>query len=458
MAILPKEILRVGTYHTAEGEVRVTPRRMRHWVQQFKAMKAASLAVPQPWEHQDDAKPVSRADRLAARASRNTGFVDDLYIARDGSLWANLDVPDPKAAKQIRENVRFVSPEIESVFVDGDGNLWEEGFAHIALTPRPGFARQKPFGAKSPGRLSSNNQVIRMSLADMRPSRGTGMATRATTKKGKGKTAKLGCGPKKRRMSEDDAATREEEKERQEEDLEATEELEGDHDEETRLSENDDEAMCEEVKRLLAEHGVHLSEHTDAKSLVRDLIVAAHAASGAKNHDEPDGDELPDEVEDDDEEEMTKETPASGGAMLSLQRRVKQLEQENGAIRSKDSLRRLDQYEREGRVSTEVAQKIRASIGKARLSFANPKDTNVREIKAKLDVIAQTPRGTFLEADDEFETEADDFGDADARPARRMSRQAGGRTPWNEPTQITPERAREVVEEQLRNSGMRPRK
>src|SRR6185437_14051258 len=70
-----KEIIAPGAYHTADGLVRATPSRIRHWYEQGRKMLVKRLQVPLPWEHQDDAKPQKQGDRLAQRCQHNAGFL-----------------------------------------------------------------------------------------------------------------------------------------------------------------------------------------------------------------------------------------------------------------------------------------------------------------------------------------------------------------------------------------------
>ena len=57
-------------------------------------------------------------------------------------------------------SVRFVSPQIEPDFIDGDGREWDgPSIVHVAVTPRPVQHHQKPF---TPVRMG----VVRLALED----------------------------------------------------------------------------------------------------------------------------------------------------------------------------------------------------------------------------------------------------------------------------------------------------
>lgn len=164
MPLLVKEIIAPGDYHTDDGIVRATPQRIRHWLKQFKRMKAKGLPIPVPWEHQEGAKPLSHNDRLAQQATHNAGFWRGAFIDRDGRLWGKLDIPNEDDARHIERSVRYVSPEIDDHWVDGDGQVWKDIITHVALTPRPVHYKQKPFGAKP--RLSSGRGAVQLSMAN----------------------------------------------------------------------------------------------------------------------------------------------------------------------------------------------------------------------------------------------------------------------------------------------------
>lgn len=738
MPLIPKEIIKPGVYHTHDGTVVASPRRLARWVDEFRKMKERGLAVPVPLEHQDDAKPCNRADRLAHEVMHNAGFVDDLWLAKDGSMWGMLDIPDEKNATHAIHNVRYVSPEIESEFTDGDGNKWEDVFTHVALTPRPVFQRQKPFGTQPPPRGNkkgvarfslrdrdepatarlasarwSNDEIqeymreaghraessrrqantkkskeqrgreamrqanresaarsapgqreaARKAAANLRkgnehiergmqehghrnvprgvhgvgrierridtdndvgeaegprnprgasrgqhaggarqaradyskneqagppaPSRQKQTANRIKTekeegtykpkaKKGaakapakaakpaqkqgatkappKGYTAKytgkrgskkgvagfknpatgriwypkqlslllslarLGEGmarlsrdgrkrvaraldmdddlgvetfdrPRSRRLGRGNSRHRlsdaeddeEDEEERQDEDNEALDELEGDHDETVQMSDEEgglqsDEDYLNEAKELLEDAGVHLPDHTDTDSFMRDLCVALHAVVHGKNDMSEDEDEDEDEMPEHDEGELVQERP---NAMMMSRRdrdqrrgrrpaprdghdfdydgqpqrrrmsqreiqqeqRLQRLEEENAGLHMQRALDRLEAFERQRRVSPDDARKLKAMITRRRMSFTDPDSVDVREIMARLDMIGRVPKGTFGPVDSRAERMG--FGDRQTP-----------RTPWDEPTAITRERAQEVAEEQLRNSGM----
>src|SRR6185437_6912046 len=239
MPLLTKEIIAPDDYHTSEGVVRATPRRIRWWLSQFKKMKQKGLPVPIPWEHQEDAKPQSYAERLANEAKHNAGWVEDMFLDKKNHLWSVLDIPNKDDAKKIQQSVRFVSPEIDDEWEDGDGQAWHDIITHVALTARPVFYKQKPFG--TPANLSfSRARAVRLSLTQRMNN------------------------PEVRHMADDF----------EDDDLTA--------DTSDESGPRSDEQLLEEVCGLLdSKFGLHLPiEHVDTDTFLRDLCMALHGHPG----------------------------------------------------------------------------------------------------------------------------------------------------------------------------------
>lgn len=449
--VLPKEILRVGTYHTPEGVVEVTPRRIRHWVLSFRRMREAGLQVPAPWEHQDGAKPMSGDDHAASRAKNNAGFLKRLWLGKDGSLWGGVEVPDADA-ERVKNNVKYVSPELEPEFTDGEGRVWRDVITHLALTPRPVFAKQRPFGTKPP-RMSLGR--VRLSLEQL------SMA---------GKTKKR---MSKEQEDADEALNKGVGGTEDDTDETGAAKLSGDADADDpadpdgeALDEGDGPApepaeepdYFEESKKQLSQMGVSMPEHCTPETFQRDLSIALHAINNSQatdmSGDAGDEDDDDDLLEDDDvdgDEKAVKEQPL----MMSLRKQVREQEETISALLAEKRSDRIDRYEREGRCSPARAAALRQSLSKARLSFGRKRPTaEAASIDAQLDAIAETPRGTFAPGGKKGDGQADQGGGArrlSAGGARREER----RDAWEPASGVTPERGREAAAEQLKNSGVR---
>jgi hypothetical protein len=149
-----KQILAPGTYWTGTGPVEFTTEDIRALYATGRAMLAAGISVPVPLEHQANCTPLSQAERAARSVSHNCGFVESWEIAADGSLNAVLDVSylpgakdDADIRQRLEKTIKYVSPEIRPSFTDGTGRTWENVIGHVALTPIPVWAGQRPFGA-----------------------------------------------------------------------------------------------------------------------------------------------------------------------------------------------------------------------------------------------------------------------------------------------------------------------
>ena len=437
MPLLPKQLLAPGRYVTPEGDVVVTPERLARWCEKFKAMKRAGLQVPVPWEHQDTARPMSHADHLADSAKHNAGFVQDVWRAADGTTWVTLEIPDMGDAQRVEKSVRYVSPELDD-FTDADGKEWRDVITHVALTPRPVWHKQKPFGTPPPARLSRQRQRLRFSLANLK---GDAMVKEDEDYEAGDDTGHdEPDGDEAERMSSDGSDT--------DGTTDPLESADGPQSPEEYLAEN---------LSLLAEHGINLPEHTSIESFPRDLAIALYALKNAKGDDAAVGDDLEDLGEADQlsmemGDELEREQPRVSMSLAKQSQRIKRLEEENSRLHAEREEGRLKRYVKEARCSPATAKRLADAIGKHRLSFAG-QSVEVERIKAQLDAIAENPPRTFAPG-----------GNAGTGAGAKRMSQAGGkgmqrperRTPTKmaDDGEITPERAKELAEEQLRNSGM----
>lgn len=160
MPRVKKDVLKPGRYRLADGRlIEYTQGDVKRLGQRLKQMKAAGLHVPMAWEHQDDAKPRSRAERMADRARFNLGFAEDA-VMEGGRLICEIDVPDEEDARRLA-SARYVSPEVVTDWIDGLDRRWPgRSITHIAVTTHPVNPDQKPFERLSRG-------VERFSIADL---------------------------------------------------------------------------------------------------------------------------------------------------------------------------------------------------------------------------------------------------------------------------------------------------
>lgn len=153
MPLYKKTILRVGTYHSPDGTVEVTPARLRHWADMHARLKRNKQVVPIDWDHADDvqkAVPMSASSFLKKhRSAKNTvGHLRDLKVAKDGkSAEIVLNIHRKSAAKAADDNSVFVSPVIFERWKDGDGNEYSDVITHVDFVNHPVDAHQSAFQA-----------------------------------------------------------------------------------------------------------------------------------------------------------------------------------------------------------------------------------------------------------------------------------------------------------------------
>lgn len=157
-----KDVLYVGKWHPPGREpVEFKPDDLAHYARRVKDMLAAGLQIPLSWEHQDEAKPMTEADRKAAKAKHTLGWAKQAELHPDGYLTVVTEVPNEEDGKKLPA-VRFISPEIVHDWKDGTGKVWPgPSITHLAVTPRPVQHKQQPF-------QKLGFSALRLSLADLR--------------------------------------------------------------------------------------------------------------------------------------------------------------------------------------------------------------------------------------------------------------------------------------------------
>lgn len=153
-----KEIIRPGTYTYINPDTNkpermtVTKNHIKHFADQGNKMLAGELSIPVPIEHQEDAVPMTKADRAAKNLMNNAGWVKK-YEVKDDRLIGILDIQDEKIIEKLPKTIRFTSPHINS-FTDGTGAKWDGVISHVALTTRPRITKQEPFAPDMAAALS----------------------------------------------------------------------------------------------------------------------------------------------------------------------------------------------------------------------------------------------------------------------------------------------------------------
>lgn len=133
-----KQILRPGKYVVrspggGRSEEEVTPDRLRRYAATFAEMRGNGLRIPAPWRH-DKSAPLSQE----VKDSRDYGgYWEETWIDNDGSLYGKLDAPLAADAEKIGATVTEVSPYILPEWTDGKGRKYDDAMLHIALVQHP---------------------------------------------------------------------------------------------------------------------------------------------------------------------------------------------------------------------------------------------------------------------------------------------------------------------------------
>lgn len=171
MSFFRKAVLQVGTYHSPDGTVEVTPARLQHWKTQVGRLQKAGYAIPMHWDHAgndsvDLLEPI-KMDTLRqnqARSARNTvGKLVSMDIAKDGkSAELTVQTLTPEATSKAQSNAVYVSPVLFSEWRDGAGNSYSDTIGSVDLVDYPVDHSQGPFVPVEQRRMSC---VIRMSTS-----------------------------------------------------------------------------------------------------------------------------------------------------------------------------------------------------------------------------------------------------------------------------------------------------
>lgn len=162
-----KVVLGPGTYKSPDGEISITPARIRHWRDQFKQMKDFGLNIPSPWGHLSSAYPDYETKEFF-ESKYNAGFIDSFEMDDKDQLVAVLDIPREEDANRIGTTVREVSPQIETEWRDGKGRIWNDVITHLALVTHPVVPGQNNFEPmpENAVRLSLSMRINKMADKD----------------------------------------------------------------------------------------------------------------------------------------------------------------------------------------------------------------------------------------------------------------------------------------------------
>lgn len=140
-----KVMLRVGhNYKSPNGDVPVTLDRLKHWASEHKRLIAAGYLPPMHYDHSDEHEmlvPITMdafKERKSRSAQNSVGYLSEFNITDDGQAAELVyKVTEPKAEKQLRDNVVQVSPVILPSFRDGAGNEYTDLITHLDVVNYP---------------------------------------------------------------------------------------------------------------------------------------------------------------------------------------------------------------------------------------------------------------------------------------------------------------------------------
>lgn len=145
-----KSTLHVGTYHSPDGEVVVTPARLSHWAGEHQRLTDANQVVPMHWDHSgnpDELKPIAMDafDRKDRTAENSVGKLTGFTLAEDGqSADIEFVTLTPSATEKVESNAVYVSPVIFPAWKDGAGNQYSDVITHMDLVDHPVDHSQGP--------------------------------------------------------------------------------------------------------------------------------------------------------------------------------------------------------------------------------------------------------------------------------------------------------------------------
>lgn len=139
-----KSILKVGTYHSPDGVVEVTPERLKHWERETRKLQSVGYAIPSHFDHANELdllEPIAMdvLERKQERSAKATvGKLDSFRVAPDGqSAEIVLHTLTDDAAKSVAANAVFVSPVIFPEWKDGAGNKYTDVLTSFDLVDHP---------------------------------------------------------------------------------------------------------------------------------------------------------------------------------------------------------------------------------------------------------------------------------------------------------------------------------
>lgn len=370
MAHFKKTVLEVGTYHSPQGVVEVTPERLKHWESGVKQLQAARYAIPSHFDHSDrleDLEPIAmdslKRDMKRKRSAGNTvGRLTDFKVAEDGqSAEIIVETLREDAKQAVESNSVYVSPVIFPEWKDGAGRVYHDVITSVDLVDHPVDYSQSSF---TPVLAMSTIPVIRMGLQPYRL--GLPMEMEDEDKKKKPESES------EDKPESDEPITME---------MEAEDETLPDPEPAPEPAPDYSQALAD-VVGALAKMDIVLPEDTSPENFLDRLHVALLTAAAHQGVDAgaAPGDEQPEAA-----------TPAIATMSLAAQNALKFAEKQHNAQVS----RSLDALLKTGRATPAEVNVKRRELSAIKLSLDNDGNPRASDVEKWIDSRRAVPKGTF---------------------------------------------------------------
>lgn len=392
--VFSKAILKIGTYHSPDGTVEVTPDRLRHWEQETKRLQTVGYAIPSHFDHANEIELLEPIAMDVLQRGRNrsaqatVGRLKDFKVAPDGqSAEIILETLTDGARDAVASNAVYVSPVIFPEWKDGAGNVYRDVITSFDLVDHPVDYSQSSFVP-----------AVRMGLS--RPYLFTGIRMSVQTLKSRGLKARkerlngtllrlgLDTEPKKKPYDPDGDG-----------DDDSSPETDTDNDGGSGMPEGEMQDQGEEgydkldqVLDLLHEFGVTLPDDTSDDELVKHLRVALTAL--LRNKDEG----MADTANPDPTQDPTAQSPQAVAPMIatmSLTGPARQAVEFADRMYRDTVQQRIENTLRTGRCTPAEADQLRRQMGAVRLSLTSEGIPAKGDVEKWLDARSEVPQGTF---------------------------------------------------------------
>jgi hypothetical protein len=417
-----KSMLRVGTYHSPDGEVVVTPERLRHWEKQVKKIQSVGYAIPTHFDHSNDMDlltPIHEREltKRHSRSAMNTvGKLQDFKVAADGrSAEIVIHTMTPEATSLAEKNAVYISPVIHPNWKDGAGNSYADALTSFDLVDYPVDFSQSSF---SPVKMGLGVvPVIRMGTSKpyfwerSMPVSNKPKLRSAAARKARKAFMRRAVAAGLARMGSDYI---DDEDDDEMPGMDAASDAMGDPSEVTPTPSDDESPtetmgadadsapdLLDSVLNLLNEFGVALPDDTTDKNLISHLRVALTALLNAEKDDDDDEE---DDMEGDDEllgDPMAMPAPVAPTiATLSLGQRkaldrATALEAKFRAQHKQQTEQRLAALVKSGRCTPHEHDQMLAKLGTVRMSLKDDGSFEENRVDAFIEDRSTVPEGTY---------------------------------------------------------------